>query len=150
MKLLALATAAGLVVAGLSGCGSYTSACVDWVDFVTPADAAADAQYVLVGSVVGSAPNRHLFYLPAPVHRFVVDEVLKGDLSAGDEIEVASVPQTCNGEAGAFPEGDPLETDQRVEIFLFEEDGEFRLITPFDGVELAPEGEALPWEPLDD
>ena len=140
----------GLVAAALSGCATSTSVCVDWVDFATPADAAVDAQLVLVGTVTGSAPQRQLFYLPAPVHRIAVESVLKGQLPAGTrEIDVASVPQTCNGEAGAFPDGDPLETDQRVEIFLFEEDGEYRLITPFDGVEPAPEGEPLPWDPIE-
>ena len=99
---------------------------------------------VVVGTVAGTAGERAYYQETAPVHHFAVETVLKGQLDS-DEIEVASPPQTCNGPGGPFPDGDPLETDQRVQLFLFEEEGEYRLITPYDGVEAAPEGQPLPW-----
>ena len=148
MKARALVIAA-LLVAPLAGCSPITSsACVDWVDFASAADASHDATLVVVGSVVGSAGQRTLFGAFAPVHSFAVESVVKGELPAGSrQIAVASVPQTCNGDAGAFPDGDPLATDERLEIFLFEGDGEFRLLTPYDGAYAAPASKPLPWEP---
>lgn len=134
-----------LLLAVLSGCNLTTTiTCVDPVDFETPADAAESASLVVVGTVTGSAGERAYYQETAPVHRFAVESVLKGELTSRT-IEVASVPQTCNGEAGSFPDGDPLDTDQRVELFLFEAKGEYRLITPWDGVAAAPAGEPLPW-----
>ena len=79
------------------------------------------------------------------MHRFTIESVLKGEVPV--EIDVASTPQTCNGPAGAFPQGDPLDRRDRVELFLFEVGGQFQLVTPWDGVVAAPEGQPLPWEP---
>ena len=138
-----------LLVLPLAGCAESTSVCVDYVDFETPAATAAGVAVVVVGTVVGTAGQRTIYGEPAPVHRFAIESVLKGDVP-GDatEIDVASVPQSCNGEErGPFPDGDPLDTGERVELFLSEEGGAYRTITPWDGVEPAPAGKPLPWDP---
>ena len=150
MRLGSLLGVAALVVLPLGGCAMETSSiCVEYVDFETPAAAAAGVAVVVVGTVVGSAGQREIYGEPAPVHRFAIESVLKGEVP-GDarEIDVASVPQSCNGaDRGPFPDGDPLDTTDRVELFLSEEDGAFHTVTPWDGVESAPPGKPLPWDP---
>lgn len=137
--------AAALLVFPLSGCGTTTTICADSIGPLSIDDAGQSAAVVVVGIVTGSAGERVIYQVSSPVHHFSVESVVKGDLDA-TQIDVAALPITCNGPAGPFPDGDPLETTERVQLFLFGEDGGYRLITPWDGVVPAPEGEPLPWE----
>ncbi|MCP2265424.1 hypothetical protein APR03_002780 [Promicromonospora thailandica] len=64
----------GVLPAGVTGCaalGPAGEACVDWVTFETPADAAADASAVLLGTVVERDGTERLYGVDA--HRWLVD-----------------------------------------------------------------------------
>ncbi len=92
-----------------TGTSTGTSeACVDWVHFRTPDEAAADAGVVLRGSVVerdGTAPmfgaeaNRWLFdvekVLARPEPSGGVEPPPEVEVSPGDRIAVVSTPETC-------------------------------------------------------
>ena len=145
MRVLVSAVVAVLVLP-VAGCTTTTTTvCVDSIGPLSTAEAGEQAAIVVVGTVTGSAGERSIYQESSPVHGFSVEAVVKGELDA-TEIEVAAVPITCNGPAGPFPDGDPLDTDDRVELFLVDDDGQYRLLTPWDGVVAAPEGEPLPWE----
>lgn len=140
--------------------GSPGVACVDWVFFETPREAAADAGAVLLGTVVEQDGTAPLFGVESNRWVFDVEEVLdrpepaRGgfepppelEVSAGDRIAVVSTPETCSGDS-AYPDGDPLDpatgraaADGTVIVLLSGGDGavegsdELRLITPYQGV----------------
>ncbi|HEV6951755.1 MAG TPA: hypothetical protein VKY86_00760 [Promicromonospora sp.] len=129
---------AGMLLAGCAGGqpGGRGSeeACVDWVRFDTPADAAADAAFVVRGRVLeqdgsarlhGAAAHRWLLEVdavlvpepspeepdagPAAAHTAVVPAVVGPiEVRAGDTVAVVSTPETCTP-GGAYPDGDPLD-----------------------------------------
>lgn len=143
---------AGIALLALAGCAlmqQTTTVCVDWAGPLPPDELAEFATVVIVGEVTGRSGTRQLFNEDAPVHTVAVERVLKGDVTAY-ELEVAAVPQTCNGEMGTFPDGDPLEVDGRVELLLAEVDGQYQLASPWNAVLEAPAGDPLPWEPAGD
>lgn len=176
------------MAAGLAGCASAEPvattdpattepvqppgvACVDWVHFETPRDAAADAGAVLRGTVVERDGTAQLYGVEANRWLVDVEEVLERPdparsdvepqpelmVSPGERIAVVSTPETCSG--SLYPEGDPLDpatglgdADGTV-IFLLSaaggtgEGGEgFHLITPFQGVVTPASGGTLPPE----
>jgi hypothetical protein len=175
---------AALVVAALSGaltgCGAADpptanggaggEACVDWVHFRTPDEAASDAGVVLRGSVVerdGSVPmfgveaNRWLFdvaeVLERPEPRDGVEPPPEVEVTPGERIAVVSTPETCSA-GGPYPDGDPLDpatgpgdADVSVIVLLSDGDGQggagdLHLITPFQGVLVPAAGGSLPDE----
>jgi hypothetical protein len=147
-------------------------ACVDWVFFETPVEAAADAGAVLRGTVVEQDGTVQLYGVEANRWLFDVEKVLERPdpprggfepppelgVSAGDRIAVVSTPETCSGDS-LYPGGDPLDpvtgfgaADGAVVVLLSGGDGavegseELRLITPYQGV-LTPEADGtLPTE----
>ena len=100
-----------------------SSACVDWVRFATPSDAAADAGAVLRGTVVEQAGTADMFGFDANVWLFDVEEVLERPapgpdgpeappelvVAPGDRISVISTPETCMPGNEEYPGGDPLD-----------------------------------------
>lgn len=136
---LAAAVVAGLgLVCGLSGCAQpviESSACVDWVLFDSPADAAAEADGLVTGHVVQRSSPIRQYGVDVNVWTVEVDSWVIG--SGDDEIHVASSPRTC--ESGSpYPDGDPLDTDEDVMIFIQELDGRMQTLTGFQGVIPAP------------
>jgi hypothetical protein len=154
-----------------TGTSTGTSeACVDWVHFRTPDEAAADAGVVLRGSVVerdGTAPmfgaeaNRWLFdvekVLARPEPSGGVEPPPEVEVSPGDRIAVVSTPETCSA-GGPYPDGDPLDPATgpggpggSVIVLLSDGDGQggegdLHLITPFQGVLVPGAGGSLPGE----
>ncbi|MFD6139127.1 hypothetical protein [Promicromonospora sp. NPDC060271] len=98
-----------------------SSACVDWVLFETPAEAASDAGAVLRGTVVEQDGTARMYGVESNRWLVTVEEVLERpdppsgraqtqpelEVSAGEQIAVVSTPETC-GEA-AYSGGDPLD-----------------------------------------
>lgn len=80
------------------------------------------------------------------MHEVEVEEVLMGDLAPGT-VRVASTHTTCTA-AGTYPDGDALERDGDVIVFLREPDGGdvWSLITPLDTVLPAPQDGTLPFD----
>ncbi|MEV0952588.1 hypothetical protein [Promicromonospora sp. NPDC050249] len=101
--------------------GGSAAACVDWVSFETPAEAAADAGAVLRGTVVEQDGTAQMYGVESNRWLVSVEEVLERpdppsgrpqtqpelEVSPGEQITVVSTPQTCSGEA--YLEGDPLD-----------------------------------------
>ena len=99
------------------------AACVDWVSFETPGDAAADAGAVLRGTVVERDGTARLYGVEANRWLFDVEEVLErpepapGGAEAppeltilpGERISVVSTPESCGGQDDVYAEGDPLD-----------------------------------------
>lgn len=138
-----------LLAASLTGCITQHT-CVSWVDFETPQDAYDDALLVVRGVETEIVGVRDLYGVAAPIHRIQVTEVLGGE-DPGATVDVASTPMTCMGdEVGEYPDGDPLEVEGEIILFLSRaEGGGWRLITPFDGVLPVPGDGVLPFEVAD-
>lgn len=144
-------------------------ACVDWVSFATPVEAASDAGAVLRATVVEQDGTAWMYGVESQRWLVDVEEVLERpdppsgrpqtqpelDVSAGEQIVVVSTPETCSEEA--YPGGDPLDPDSGLAgedgtmiVFLSaaseedEVDG-YHLITPYQGVITpAPDGGLSP------
>jgi hypothetical protein len=100
--------------------GSPGVACVDWIFFETPLEAAVDAGAVVRGTVVEQDGTGQVFGVDANRWLVDVEEVLDRfpgaektvvqpgiAVSPGDRIAVISTPETCGG--GLYPGGDPLD-----------------------------------------
>ncbi|MCH6231587.1 hypothetical protein MK786_12625 [Microbacterium sp. CFH 31415] len=125
----------GVAAAGLTACGGeliQQEQCVDWVWFETPLDAADDAHAVAIGRVTGQAGTVSSYGETSNVWTFEVEEWVAGD--GADVIEVVSLPRTC--ETGSpYPDGDPLDTDADVMVFLRQQDADSaQTITGLQGV----------------
>ncbi len=146
-------------------------ACVDWIFFETPAEAASDAGAVLRVTVVEQDGTAQMYGVESNRWLVDVEEVLERpdppagrpqtqpelEVSAGEQIAVVSTPETCSEEA--YPGGDPLDpasglvgADGTVIILLSAASGEesdvggFHLITPYQGVLTPAQDGALPSE----
>lgn len=86
-----------------------------------------------------------MFGLDAAVHDVEVLQVLKGDVES--PAAVASAPETCTTGV-PYPNGDPLDAEEDLLLFLTKQDGEspWSTVTPFDGAQPAPEDGSLPFE----
>lgn len=142
-------TAAGCAGTGLLG-GDDTHHCASWVAFATPADAAEDADLVVLADGARRSGTARALGAEAHVHTVTVLEVLDGGgAGPGDELAVVSTPVTCSGDE-LYPGGDPLDTSARVVVLLHDDAdvGGWRTLTPAQGVVTASPGGGLPdgWE----
>ncbi|MCB7135553.1 hypothetical protein [Cellulosimicrobium marinum] len=136
--------AAALLAPTLGACAalgatSGTESCVDWVSFDTAADREAAATLVVDATVLRRDGTRPMLGTDAHVWEVEVTDVVHGDATPGDRLAVASTPQTCSD--GTYPDGDPLDVDHAVRLYLADGDHAvpgtaegWSLITPFDGV----------------
>ncbi len=142
----------GVTAAGCAGSGLLTGDgqahdCVSWVEFATPADAAAEADLVVVADGAEASGTARAFGAGATVHTLTVRSVLAGDaVAAGDDLQVVSTPVTCTGDAVLYPDGDPLHTAGTVVVLLDDDAavGGWRTITPTQGVVPASPDGGLP------
>lgn len=152
-KLVALAQA-GLLVSVLgSGCSLVPSGgpvpsggsetCVDWVRFETPQDQYDNASVVLIGKSVSRAGETSIYGYKATTHLVEVEQVLKGDPGDGN-LRISSMPPTCTA-GETYPDGDPLDPNQRVIIFATKQGGDWFTMTPAQGVLPFPQGTELPF-----
>ena len=146
-KLASLATA-GIAVSVLTGACSAEPpsavACIDWVHFENPQDQFDQAGLVAVGKPVEQQGETNIYGYRARTHLVEVEAVLKGE-PRQETLSITSIPQTCTGGV-SYPDGDPLDTNQRVLIFATEQDGKWFTITPWQGVIPFSEGSPLPFE----
>ena len=141
--------AAAVLVAGVlgTGCGiipgSGAETCVDWVWFETPQDQYDHASMVLIGKSLGEDGETSIYGYEATTHRIEVERVLKGD--PGERaLRISSTPETCSG-GESYPEGDPLQTGERVIIFATQQGDEWFTMTPAQGVLPLPPGKEPPF-----
>ncbi|WP_146068857.1 hypothetical protein [Arthrobacter sp. ZGTC131] len=123
--------------------GSGSETCVDWVRFATPQDQYDHAGMVLIGKSLSQAGETSIYGYRATTHLVEVERVLKGNHGSGN-LSISSMPQTCTG-GESYPDGDPLDTDQRVIIFANQQGGEWFTMTPAQGVLPFQQGTALPF-----
>jgi hypothetical protein len=119
-------------------------ACVDWVRFETPQDQYDSAGLVLIGESVSREGETSIYGHMATTHVVEVEEVLKGNPGDGN-LRITSTPPTCTV-GGSYPDGDPLDTAERVIIFASRQGDEWFTITPAQGVLPFPQGSKLPFQ----
>ena len=137
--------AVGLVVLGvaLTGCDGVrlpfveVQACASWVSYETDEERAAGSQAVVVTSSVESDGTTRIMEYDTNVYLVTVDVAEKGDIAAGDKIRVASTADACGTYPYGDAAGDPMLGSTPLRLFLFDEGGTWRTITPFDGVRSA-------------
>ncbi len=140
--------AAALVVATgfgmLTACTSGT--CVSWHVYDSPQALFDDTALVVVGTAEPTGATRDVFGTDVPVYEIDVAETLKG--SAPDPLEVAPAPLTCMGDGvSEFVDGiDPLATADELVLFLYDDAGSWRTLSPFEGVLPMPDDGVLPFE----
>ncbi|MDR6508607.1 hypothetical protein J2805_004324 [Arthrobacter oryzae] len=119
-------------------------ACVDWVRFETPQDLYDNAGLVLIGKPASRAGETSIYGHKATTHLVEVEQVLKGNPGKGN-LRITSPPPTC-AVGGSYPDGDPLDTAERVIIFASKQGDEWFTITPAQGVLPFPQGSKLPFQ----
>lgn len=134
----------------LAGCSSptatTTSVCIDWVYFESPADAEADADAVVVGTVESQSGSTMSYDLPTTTWNVKVDSWIKGGAASSD-IAVTSLPRSCGDNDDSMAEA--VGTGQVV-LFLRDGDDGWETLTPFQGtIPVGPDGDP-PTEWLDD
>ena len=117
--------------------------CVEWVRFATPQDQYDNAGMVLIGKSVSRAGETSIYGHKATTHLVEVEQVLKGNPGEGNP-RITSTPPTCTV-GGSYPDGDPLDTAERVIIFASKQGNEWFTITPAQGVLPLPQGSELPF-----
>lgn len=145
-----LAALAG--AAALTGCdgpatrpeGEVTAAsCIDWISLETPADAAAESDAVVRGTVDGPpATGRYELY-DVPLWTVQVAEWVSGT-PAGDEgasIEVLSLPYSCGESRDALT---GIEDAGEVYLFLSARGGRWETVTGYRGMVPAAEDGSMP------
>jgi hypothetical protein len=98
---------------------------------------------VLIGRSVSRSGETSIYGSKAATHVVEVEQVLKGGPGEGS-FRISSMPPTCTG-AESYPEGDPLDTAQRVIIFATKQGAEWFTMTPAQGVLPSPKGTELPF-----
>lgn len=119
-------------------------ACVEWVWFATPQDQYDNAGLVLIGKSVSRAGETSIYGHAATTHLVEVEQVLKGNPGEGD-LRITATPPTCTV-GGSYPDGDPLDTAERVIIFASKQGGDWFTITPTQGVLPFPRGSERPFD----
>lgn len=129
------AAVAAAIGAGVTGCGLWPTAtsCISWASFSAPQEAFDDAELVVEGNVGPAHTTRDVFGYRAAVHTVAVTSVLKGTAEVGASLDVAATPITCTGDE-LYPDGDPLDLEGKVVLFLTADGGQWRLLSPFQGV----------------
>lgn len=146
-----LIASVALVLTAMSGCvserdrGVEAETCVSWADLSDAQVAFDEADAVIIGRSSASTDVTSMFGLEAAVHDVEVLQVLKGDVVG--TVAVASIPETCTTGA-PYPNGDPLDAEEDLLLFLTKQDGEtpWSTVTPFDGAQPAPKDGSLPFK----
>ncbi|MCU1530883.1 MAG: hypothetical protein JWO49_454 [Arthrobacter sp.] len=124
-----------LTCALMAGCsylpGARTETCIDWVRFGTPQEQFEQAGLVLVGKPVGEDGETNIYGYLARIHLVEAESVLKGE-TGPEPLRIASMPVTCSG-GTSYPDGDPLDGNQRMLIYANQQDGYWFTMTPAQG-----------------
>ncbi|WP_426976765.1 hypothetical protein ACQCSU_18835 [Pseudarthrobacter sp. O4] len=129
-----LVTVLALLAATLTtGCGLFpgaaTDTCVDWIRFESPQQQFDDATLVVVGKPIRTDGETRIYGYRARIHLVDVEAVLKGEPAPGP-LRIASTPVTCGQ---SYPDGDPLDGNNRMLIYASNQDGGWFTQTPAQG-----------------
>ncbi|WP_146085359.1 hypothetical protein [Rathayibacter sp. AY1G1] len=130
----ALTTGAALLTAAGCAPAVQTSGCPGWAYF-----GSAEARYEVAEAVITTASTRasgtqSVFSVAASAYMVTVDETEKGPFIAGETIRVVSMPDACSG-TDLYPDGDPMDTDQPLRLYLRSGNGFWATLTPLEGAE---------------
>ena len=123
--------------------GGGAFSCVDFVLFANPQDEYDNAGLVLIGKSVSQAGETTIYGHQATTHLVEVEQILKGNPGRGN-LRITSTPETCTP-GGSYPDGDPLDTAERVLIFANNQGGQWFTATPTQGVVSFPQRSELPF-----
>lgn len=123
--------------------GPATETCVDWIHFDSPQRQFDEAALVVIGKPKGTDGETSLYGYRARIHVVEVEAVLKGEPAAG-VLRIASTPVTCS-QGVSYPDGDPLDTNQRMLIYASNQGGEWFTQTPAQGAVPFATGTPLPF-----
>ncbi|MGW8482183.1 hypothetical protein ACWGJP_03550 [Microbacterium sp. NPDC055903] len=141
IRLPAALAACALITGSLTGCGVMSDSCIDWVYFETPADAAEDADAVVLGTIVQQTGTTTYLGMTATTWMIQVDEWVDGN--GDEEIVVTSLPRRCGdrGDTMADRQG-----EEGMILFLRDDDetSTWQAITPWQGVVPAGPGGSIP------
>jgi hypothetical protein len=124
--------------------GGGAVACVDWVRFESAQDQYDYAGLAVIGKPVGEDGETSIYGYKATTHLIEVERALKGEPGDGT-IRVSSTPMTCTAGGESYPDGDPLDTDQRLIIFATRQGTDWFTLTPAQAVLPFPQGKELPF-----
>lgn len=134
------------VVTLLAGCASpattTVTSCIDWVGFDTPADAAEDADAVIIGEVGEQSGTTTYYEMPAAMWEVSVDAWVKGG-GGSSAIVVTSLPRSCGDTRDSM--ADAVDAGPVV-LFLRDGDQGWETLTPFQGVVATGVDGAVPAE----
>ena len=145
MRPVRLSAVIVLVASALSGCGLTSSACIDYIQYETPAAMAEAADLIVVGTQTATDRTTDLYGARLLVFEVTVENVLKGEAQDG-VIEVVAPPGDCF-ESGSTVEGELLGDAGHTEFFLLDGKSQWLTLSPFQGAEPVVSGSPLPWEP---
>jgi len=136
MRALGAAVALVIAPAALAGCAALglgeTHACASWVEYLTEDQMADDADVVAVVTDVTPDGTQEFMGFDANAYTVTVEDVVEGDVEAGEQVRVVSTADTCA--AQPYGEGDPMLTGSTLRLYLVEDGGLLRPLTPFAGV----------------
>ncbi|EZP28116.1 hypothetical protein BW34_01093 [Microbacterium oleivorans] len=130
----ALVMAVLLVAGTLTGCTSQS--CASWVAYESDEDRSRDADLVVVADTVVADGTMSILGFDANAYRVTIGDVEKGDASEGETIRVGSTADNCSDRP--YGAGDPMLGRSALRMFLVSEGGQWRTLSPFDGVRPAP------------
>ncbi|MEP7765154.1 hypothetical protein [Sanguibacter sp. 25GB23B1] len=133
-----------------AGCTVFGEAgtCISWAPFATPGEALDNAELTVTARILDRDGTAHLYDTDAHVWTMTTDGLapLRGE-APSETVRVISTPVTCE-DGGPYPDGDPLDTDDTLVLFLTRDQAgdDWRTLTPRQGtVPAGPAGE-LPQE----
>ena len=146
LTMLAAAGNFAVVLVLTTGCMTeppHAEACVDWVRFEDPQDQFDQAALVIIGKPVKQDGETNMYGYTARTYLVEIETVLKGE-QGQKTVLISSTPQTCTGGV-SYPDGDPLDTNQRVLVFANKQDNKWSTLTPQQGVLPLTGGTPLPF-----
>ncbi len=138
-RLIASAVLLPFVLVALTGCGIDRLiglrgvACASWVAYESDEQRFDDADAVLVVTDIEPDGTVDIMGYDASAYRVTVVEVDKGDLIVGYTLRVGSTADNCA--SSPYGDGDPMLDAATLRLYLTDDEGQWRTITPFDGVQ---------------
>lgn len=80
---------------------------------------------------MGEDGETNIYGYLARIHLVEAESVLKGE-TGPEPLRIASMPVTCSG-GTSYPDGDPLDGNQRMLIYANQQDGYWFTMTPAQG-----------------
>lgn len=144
-RVTATICAASVAAVVMTGC--QAQGCPGWAGYDSPTEAAEAADAVVIGHVQEQVGTAEFLGARGNIWTIDVDEWMKGDGPA--QIDVLSTPSQCGPSDDPYLGLDPFESaveDDASAVFLTDEGGRWRAISPGQGIVETADGGVLPAE----